>query len=67
MYHTTINMEHLYNNIVHQLRNIIIPPPANQLEMEFYYRRIISALEDAKQQIEDAQETIRHRMREWQQ
>jgi hypothetical protein len=51
-------MEHIYNNIVHQLRNIIIPPPANQLEMEFYYRRIISALEDAKQQIEDLQETM---------
>jgi hypothetical protein len=60
-------MEHIYNNIVHQLKNIIIPPPANQLEMEFYYRRIVSALEDAKQQIEDVQETIRHRMREWQQ
>jgi hypothetical protein len=60
-------MEHIYNNIVHQLHNIIIPPPANQLEMEFYYRRIISALDDAKHQIEDVQETMRHRMREWEQ
>ena len=59
-------MEHVYNSIVQQLRNIILPPPANQMEMAFYYGRILSTLEDVKQQIEDLQTTLRHRMREWQ-
>lgn len=58
-------MEHVYNNLVQQLRNIILPVPANQLEMSFYYRRIISVLEDVKQQIEELQDTMRHRLREW--
>ena len=61
------NMEHVYNDLTQQLRNIILPPPTNQLEMEFYYRRIISILEEVKQQIEDIQTTMRHRAREWEQ
>lgn len=60
-------MEHTYNDLTHQLRNILLPPPTNQLEMEFYYRRIISVLEDVKQQIEDLQTLLRCRAREWQQ
>lgn len=60
-------MEHVYNDIVQSLRNILVPPPANQLEMEFYYRRIVSVLEDVKQQIEQLQDDLRHRAREWEQ
>jgi hypothetical protein len=57
-------MEHFYNDLVKDLRNLLIPPPANQLEMEFYYRRVISVLEGIKEQIEDAQEILRHRLEE---
>lgn len=57
-------MEHLYNQIVGQLRNLLIPPPANQLEMNFYYYRLLAVLQDTKDTIEDAQEMLKARLQD---
>jgi hypothetical protein len=60
-------MEHVYNDVMHTLKSILQPPPSNQLGMKEYYRRIVSILEDVKQQIEDLIITLEYRMREYEQ
>jgi hypothetical protein len=58
-------MEYIYSSIVNKLADIVIPEPANQLEMEAHCRRSISALENAKEHIEEILKVMRHRLREW--
>jgi hypothetical protein len=62
-----MTMEHVYSGIVHALKGILQPPPANQLGMREYYRRIVCILEDVKQQIDDLILTMEYRLREYEQ
>ena len=58
-------MDNYYDELEHMLRDLVLPVPSNQLEMVFYYTRLLSVLEAVAQRIEDIKAHVKHARAEW--
>lgn len=45
-------MDSYYDELERMLRDLILPVPANQLEMVFYYSRLLSVLDAVSERID---------------
>jgi hypothetical protein len=58
-------MDTYYEELERMLRDLILPVPANQLEMVFYYTRLLSVLDAITERIEDIKNHVKASRASW--
>ena len=58
-------MDSYYDELEHMLRDLILPVPGNQLEMVFYYSRLLSVLDAVAERIDAIKAQLNAGRAEW--